>query len=151
MLIDLTDHYTRFNIERWPESLVVLIPSGEIRGPLRQQLGVITRLTPIHEEAELLGFRLEPTGDPSYEDADAKGWEYNVSMHQRGRHVQIVLRLETSGHWVVRAQGQLGAALDVTMPQFQPSSTSYTVTLGQESLRWRTLREMNLQLDEDEL
>lgn len=153
MLIDLTAHYTRFNIERYPGSLVVLIPGGEVRGPLRQLLGKVTRLTPIHESPELLGFKLLPTEQPSYADEDAKGWEYNVYVEHKApalrQHVQVILRQEgTNGRWVVRTKGQLGASVDVTLPGFEMDDPS-PIALTQEGLRWRTLREMAWPVDEE--
>lgn len=136
MLIDLTPSYTRFDTGRHPKNLIVLIPEGRVRPVTPQQ--VRASLHPIYEEPGLRGFRLIPGGPPSYEDADAKGWEFNISMGSLGRHVQVVLRLETDGRWAVRSQGQLGAAFDVTLPDFQPEDES-VVALGQEGLRWRIL------------
>jgi hypothetical protein len=130
MLIDLLPAFSRFNVERFPASLVVLIPYGDVRGP-RTPAPLVTqgpKLEHVYEAQggqHFLAFQLQPSGAPSYVDNDATGWEFSLHITDegnRGHSYASMVLIQEGSRWVARLRdGRTAFALDVTVPEFDPS------------------------------
>jgi hypothetical protein len=130
MLIDLLPTFTRFNVERFPSSLVVLIPHGRVRGPAApQQLtaGHGPALEPAYEGSpngqHFLAFLIRPDGAPSYTDTDATGWDFSICIsNQMGNSYLHVSLVQEGTRWVARLRdGRTTGSIDVTIPAYDPA------------------------------
>lgn len=132
MLIDLLPTFTRFNVERFPESLVVLIPHGVIRGPLLPagaSLSVVPPLEPLHEgvqgEQHFLAYQILPGGTATFEDPGSTGWSFSAQItneHQAFFTFLDVVLIQEGDQWVARLKdGRVAGFTDVTLPNYDPT------------------------------
>ena len=131
MLVDLLPTFSRFNVERFPSSLVVLIPYGEIRGPIAPSDSRVTfrsALESVYEGSQgsqhYLAFHIRPGGTPTYSDLDAVGWDYSIQLtDEKGtfRTYNTVSLIQEGSRWVVRLRdGRVPGSIDATIPEFDP-------------------------------
>jgi len=130
MLIDLLPTFTRFNVERFPASLVVLIPEGDIRGPTAPSHLTAGRGPTLEVAYEgspdgqrFLAFVLRPDGEPTYVDADATGWDFSIHIaNGMGHSYYGVSLIQEGSHWVTRLrEGRTAGSIDATIPEFDPA------------------------------
>ncbi len=132
MLIDLLPTFTRFNVERFPESLVVLIPYGEIRGPILPagaSMTVVPPLEPLHEgkqgKQHFLAFQILPGGTATFEDPGSTGWQFSVKLTNKKQEFftyNDVVLIQEGDLWVARLRdGGVVGYTDVTIPSYDPT------------------------------
>lgn len=133
MLIDLTLTCHRILTASFEQALVLRLGYGEViltrPPPTLNAVETRQKMPPfsggMSPDRHLL-FQILPTGEPSFEDEDATGWDFSIHVtdkhHRSHQYFSAVLRKEPAGIWAVRYKDcSIASSLDLVIEDFDPT------------------------------